>query len=318
MSLPTGAIVKNPEGIFFIIEGNSKKQFPDVGTLSALTAGQGTAIAQNATDAILNAIPSGTPFPSVAAFVTANPRIATTVKNVLLSMTTKSGLKNLPGGWAAIVESALAMFNDAEKNPSSWGNTINHASKANPITEAENKVISTAINSLINTALKQLGGDGIKQNQSDAVDSTIDADTAAYSDDNEDPSKDPSEKESIKEAGEKETGEKEAGDKEEDKDNKDDPDHQKDEKDNKDDPDNQHKEEKDNKDNKDDPDNQHKEEKDNKDNKDDPDKSDEDNSGDGGGGDGELTVPIRNAAGLDLSGQSLHAMRKQEWNGFAG
>ena len=221
MALPVGAIVKNTQGTFFIVgSGNTKRQFPDSGTLTALTLGFGAANAPVVADSILNALTTGATFPSLDAFVAANPRIKGLVWRAVRAIIPATGVKNLPGGLAAVVEAAANLFNDAIANPAAWANTIINAGRTNPIPPAASKAIAVAINALIAAALKQFGGVGLSQTQEDGLDTSVSDEAATFSDDKDDKddTKEAGDKEDLKEAGEKDTekepGEKEPGEKE--------------------------------------------------------------------------------------------------------
>jgi hypothetical protein len=257
MAVPAGTIVKNSAGAYFLIETSSKRQLPDQGTLTALTLG----IPLNAatvTDAALAAITTGPAFTSIAAYVTANPRVQTTVQRIVMGMA-PTGLQNLAGGMMTIVEAAAALYADAIANPAGWAAPIVGASKKAPLpstfagtaTQVVVKLLNNLLNKLLNSALSDTQTSGVGEsvggaaNDADSTDDPSDPlpkDSGEKEDPKEDGDKEQGEKEAgEKDDGEKDSGEKEAGDKDGekdagDKDQKDDKEQEKDDKDDEKDP----------------------------------------------------------------------------------
>jgi hypothetical protein len=215
MALPVGTIVKNSAGVCFLIETSSKRQFPDAGTLAALTIGI-TIAPPTVTDAALAAVASGAPFPSVAAYAAANLRIAATIRRIVSAME-PTGLANLAGGLMTIAEAAAALYADAIANPAGWAAPIVGASKKQPLPATFSTAATQIIVKLLNGVLNKLLNSALSDTQSSSVGQSVDdtATDASGADDPTDPlPKDTGEKEDPKEAGDKEAGEKEAGEKE--------------------------------------------------------------------------------------------------------
>ena len=215
MAYPVGSILLNSKGTAFLVEtNNTVRQFPDAGTLAALTLEIGSTGAPTTTDATLAAMTSGAAFASVAAYATANPRIVAAVQRIVRALIPSTGLSNLAGGMMTIVESSAALFSDAIANPGNWAAPIQGGSKTNPLPSTFSAAAAQAITKLLNTLLNQLINSALSDDQTTAVQNTVNdvADDVDDTDDGDDiPTKDEGDKETVKEAGDKEGGEKETG-----------------------------------------------------------------------------------------------------------
>ena len=113
MTLPVGAIVKDTQGVFFIIETGGKRQFPDARTLGALSLSMGAARAPTVVDTILNSFPTTAPFPSLEALVTGHPAVETEVQRAIKAILPAARIKGVPERTAFIVEASMNLFDVA-------------------------------------------------------------------------------------------------------------------------------------------------------------------------------------------------------------
>jgi hypothetical protein len=213
MSLLVGSIVKSKHGVVFLVETSTTRQFPDGGTLTALTLGIGDTRAPTVTDAMLAVVPSGAPFASVAAYAAAHPKIVADVQRIVRALIPTMGLRDLNGGMMTIAESSENLFDFAIANPGNWANQLRGRSKTKPLSNAHEAAGPQPIIELLDSLLQKLTNSALSADQTAAIgDSVNDVanDVSGPNDDDDMPTKDNGDKDDVKDVSERKNGEKKA------------------------------------------------------------------------------------------------------------